>query len=58
MDITKELQDTKTKQAQIVDKINILEQQKQQLFQEALKLEGAIRLLKRLDGAKAEGVDE
>lgn len=58
MDIAKELQDTKTKQAQIVDKINILEQQKQQLLQEALKLEGEIRLLKRLDGAKAEGVDE
>jgi len=53
LDIAKELQDTKTKQAQIVDKINILEQQKQQLLQEALKLEGEIRLLKRLDGAKA-----
>ncbi len=52
MDITKELQEVKTKQAQIISRINTLEQEKQQLVQEVLRLEGEVRLLLRMNGKK------
>ena len=58
MDIAKELQEAKTKQAQVVASINALEQQKQSLLQEALKLEGEIRILSKLADTDLEkGVD-
>ncbi len=49
MDIAQELQEAKAKQAEIVRKINALDQERQQRVQEALKLEGEIRLLIRLN---------
>ena len=52
MDIAKELQETQKKQKEIVGRINQLEQEKQQLLQEALKLEGEIRVLQRLQEVK------
>ncbi len=56
MDIAKELQEARTNQAQIIARINTLEREftkeNQQLLQEALKLEGEIRLLKRMNGEK------
>jgi len=48
MDIAKELQEAKQKQVETVKRINDLERQRQQLIQEALRLEGEIRLLSRL----------
>lgn len=54
MEITKLLEEAKAKQKQLVDQINILEQRKQELFQEALKMEGEIRILQKL-GEQKEG---
>jgi len=48
MDIEKELQEAKTKQQQVVARVNALEQERQQLLQEALRLDGEIRALTRL----------
>ncbi len=48
MDIAKDLEQTKKKQQEIVAQINALEQQKQQLIPEALRLDGEVRLLQRL----------
>mgnify|MGYP001617155359 CR=1 FL=1 len=57
IDLQVALKDARAKQAQIVGKINALEQEKQQLLQEALKLEGEIRLLLRLEkDTEAKGV--
>ena len=49
MDITELLEEAKQKQRQLVDQINMLKQQEQQLLQEALKIEGEIRVLLRLE---------
>jgi hypothetical protein len=48
MDIQKELEEAKKKQVEVVNEINAGEQRKQALLQEALKLEGEIRALTRL----------
>ena len=53
--ISKELEETKKKQAEVVNEINALEQRKQSLIQEALKLEGEIRALTRLVNKKDNG---
>lgn len=50
MEITKLLEESKQRQKWFVDQVNALEQQKQQIIQEALKLEGEIRILQRLNG--------
>lgn len=50
MDIATELQEAKQKQVQTVNRINELDAERQQLLQEALKLEGEIRVLARLNG--------
>lgn len=52
MDIPNLLEEAKQRQRELVDQINLLEQRKQQLLQEALKMEGEIRILQRLDGQK------
>ncbi len=54
MDIIKELAEAKQRRLEIVNQINDLDRQKQQLFQEALRLDGEVRLLERLskDGNK------
>lgn len=52
MDITKELTESKKKQAEAVDQLNKLRQQFQQqeqaLLQEILRTDGEVRLLQRL----------
>ena len=53
--ISKELEETKKKQVEVVNEINALEQRKQSLIQEALKLEGEIRALTRLVNKKDNG---
>jgi len=52
MDIQKELEEAKKKQVEVVNEINALDQRKQSLIQEALKLEGEIRALTRLTAKK------
>ena len=48
--IKTQLEDAQKRQQEVVAQINTLEQQKQLLLQEALKTEGEIRLLQRMDG--------
>jgi len=48
--IKQEIEDAKKRQQGIVAQINAIKQQEQQLLQEALKIEGEIRVLKRMDG--------
>jgi len=50
MNVKQELADAKKRQQQVVAEINAIKQQEQQLLQEALKIEGEIRVLKRMDG--------
>jgi len=50
MDIKTQLADATKRQKEVVDQINALKQQEQLLLQEALKIEGELRLLKRMDG--------
>ena len=52
MDIKTELEANRKKLQDIARQINQLDQQKQALLQEALRLDGEQRLLKRLDGGK------
>jgi len=48
MELNEELEATRKRQQDIVHQINQLKEQEQQLLQEALKIEGEIRLLTRL----------
>jgi len=48
MDITGKLEATMKKQQGLVERINLMEQEKQQLLQEALRLDGEIRVLRLL----------
>lgn len=48
MNISKELEDAKRKRAELVDRINQLEQEKQQLLQEVLRTDGEVRILEKL----------
>ena len=50
MNIKEELNRTIAKRQSIVDEISELEMRKQELLQEALRLDGELRLLKRMDG--------
>ncbi len=52
MDIAKELEQAKKNQKAIVERIQQLEQEKQTLLQEALRLDGEIRALDRLNKEK------
>ena len=52
MDIKAELKANREKLQDIAREINQLEKQKQALLQEALRLDGEMRLLTRLDGGK------
>lgn len=54
MDIVKELKLSREKQQNIVKEINQLESQKLLLLQEALRLDGEIRVLVRLKETKKE----
>jgi len=55
MDIKSELEANRKKLQDIARQINQLEAQKQQLLQEALRLDGEQRVLSRLDGGKKSG---
>ena len=48
MELKEELESTRKRQQDIVQQINQLEEQKQQLLQEVLRLDGEVRLLTRL----------
>ena len=48
MDIQKELEESRRKRREVVDQLNQLEKQKQMLLQEALRLDGEVRVLGRL----------
>ena len=50
MDIKAQLEDAQKRQQEVVAQISTLEQQKQLLLQEALRIDGEIRLLQRMDG--------
>ena len=54
MDITKELKEAKQRREEVVAQINQAKQQEQALLQEALRLDGEVRMLERLskDGDK------
>ena len=54
MDIIKELAEAKNKRQEIVNQINQLKQQERTLLQEALRIDGGVRLLERIskDGDK------
>ena len=45
-----QLKDAQKRQQEVVAQINALDQQKQLLLQEALRIDGEIRLLQRMDG--------
>jgi len=49
MDIETELKQSQSKYQEIISRIQTLEQQKQQLMQEALRLDGEVRVLLRLN---------
>ena len=57
MDIVKELQEAKQRRQQALAQINELKQQEQIILQEALRLDGEIRMLERLsrNGDKPNG---
>ena len=48
--IKEQLEDAQKRQQEVVAQISTLEQQKLLLLQEALRLDGELRLLKRMDG--------
>ncbi len=48
MDIEKDLAEARHKQKELINHINQLGEERQKLIQEALKVEGDIRTLKRL----------
>ena len=52
MNFKEELEQAKRKRQEIVDRINQLAEQRQVLLQEALRLDGEVRVLERM--AKAE----
>jgi len=52
MNLKEELEEAKRKRQEIVDRINQLAEQRQVLLQEALRLDGEVRVLERM--AKAE----
>ena len=54
MDIKEELNRTIAKRQSIVDEISKLEMRKQELLQEALRLDGEVRVLMRLDKGNPE----
>ena len=50
MDTKQELKETQAKQRELVEKVNQMEQEKQLILQELLRLDGEIRVLNRMDG--------
>ena len=48
MELKEELEATRKRQQDIIKQINQLDEQKQQLLQEVLRLDGEVRLLARL----------
>ncbi len=49
MDYEQALEEAQAKQRELVEKVNQMEQEKQQILQELLRLDGEIRVLKRID---------
>jgi len=55
MDSKKALEEAQAKQRELVEKANQLEQDRQEIIQELLRLDGEIRVLKRLESSRASG---
>ena len=53
--IKEQLADAQKRQREVVAQINAIEQQKQLLLQEALRIDGELRLLKRMNGDEDTG---
>ena len=49
MDYEQALEEAQAKQRELVEKANQLEQERQMILQELLRLDGEIRVLKRID---------
>jgi len=49
MDIKKEMEETQKRLQEVMNEINKLEQKKQELLQEALRLDGEIRVYNKLN---------
>ena len=49
-DIKSQIEDAEKRQREVVEQINALEQQRQLLLQEALRIDGELRVLRRMDG--------
>ena len=49
-DIKSQIEDAQKRQQEVVEQINALEQQRQLLLQEALRIDGELRVLRRMDG--------
>jgi predicted nuclease with TOPRIM domain len=49
VDIAKELEEAKGKRAEMINRINQLDQERQNLLQEALRMDGEVRTLERLN---------
>jgi len=52
MDIQQELEEAKKKRREVVDQLNEMDEQKQMLLQEVLRLDGEVRALERLAGGE------
>ena len=48
--IKSQIEDAQKRQQEVVEQINALEQQRQLLLQEALRIDGELRVLRRMDG--------
>ena len=48
--IKSQIEDAEKRQREVVEQINALEQQRQLLLQEALRIDGELRVLRRMDG--------
>lgn len=51
MDIAQQLEETKQRQRELVNRLNQIKQEEQECLQELLRLEGEIRALGRLNGS-------
>ena len=50
MDIAQQLEETKQRQRELVNRFNQIKQEEQEAIQELLRMDGEVRILHRLDG--------
>ena len=56
MKIKEQMEDAHKRQQKVIAQMRELESQKQALLQEALRIDGEIRLLKRMDGDNSDAI--